>query len=86
MPIERTPAQFAFPLLEGRAVVVSFDGGRITTDVGALLPGAADRAIGLTRRFAACFKDTRHAPCVEHSVQTLVVWSRDEMVRVDRED
>ena len=28
--------------------------------------------IGLTRRFAACFKDARHAPFVEHSVQTLV--------------
>ena len=50
----------------------SWKGGRITTDAGALLLGAADRMIGMTRRFAACFKDARHAPFVEHSVQTLV--------------
>lgn len=72
MPTDCNPAQFEFPRLEGRAVVASFDGGRITTDAGALLLGAADRVIGLTRRFAACFKDARHAPFVEHSVQTLV--------------
>ena len=72
MPTDCIPAQFEFPRLEGRAVVASFDGGRITTDAGALLLGAADRVIGLTRRFAACFKDARHAPFVEHSVQTLV--------------
>jgi len=72
MPTECIPEQFEFPRLEGRAVVAAFDGGRITTDAGALLLGAADRVIGLTRRFAACFKDARHAPFVEHSVQTLV--------------
>ena len=53
-------------------MVVSFDGGRISTDSGALLLGAADRAIELARRFAACFKDARHALFMEHSVQTLV--------------
>ncbi len=50
MPTERIPAQFACPRLEGRAVVSTFDGGRITNNVGASLPGAADRVIGLTRR------------------------------------
>jgi hypothetical protein len=72
MPTDCIPTQFEFPRLEGRAVVARFDGGRITTDAGALLLGAADRVIGLTRRFAACFKDARQAPFVEHSVQTLV--------------
>jgi hypothetical protein len=38
----------------------------------ALLLGAADRVLGLTRRFAACFKDSRNSDFVEHSVQTLV--------------
>jgi hypothetical protein len=37
-----------------------------------LLVGASDRVIGLTRRFAACFKDSRNGAFVEHSVQTLV--------------
>ncbi|MDE2582322.1 MAG: transposase [Rhodospirillales bacterium] len=72
MPTQRIPAQFEFSRLEGRVVVAAFDGGRITTDAGALLLGAADRVIGLTRRFASCFKDAHHAPFVEHSVQTLV--------------
>jgi hypothetical protein len=72
MPTECNPALFAFAPVENRAVVASFDGGRITTDAGALLLGAADRIIGLTRRFAACFKDSRNGDFVEHSVQTLV--------------
>jgi hypothetical protein len=35
--------------VEGRAVVAAFDGGRITSEAGALLLGATDRVIGLTR-------------------------------------
>ena len=40
---------FKFGPVEGRAVVAGFDGGAITSDAGALLLGAADRAIGLGR-------------------------------------
>jgi hypothetical protein len=72
MPTECNPALFAFAPVENRAVVASFDGGRITSDAGALLLGATDCVIGLTRRFAACFKDSRNVDFVEHSVQTLV--------------
>ena len=53
MPTACTPAQVEFPRPEGRVVAAGFDGGRITTDAGARLPGAADRVIGLTRRLAA---------------------------------
>src|SRR5215217_7697181 len=49
MPTQCTPARFDFPRVEGRAVVAAFDGGRITSDAGALLLGATDRVIGLTR-------------------------------------
>jgi hypothetical protein len=73
MPTECNPNLFDFAPVENRTVVASFDGGRITTDAGALLLGAADRVIGLTRRFAACFKDSRDPAFVEHSVQTLVM-------------
>jgi len=41
-------------------------------DVRALLLGAADRAIGLVRRFAACFRDARAPERVEHEIATLV--------------
>jgi hypothetical protein len=72
MPTECIPTVFKFAPVETRAVVASFDGGRITTDAGVLLLGATDRVIGLTRRFAGCFKDSRNGDFVEHSVQTLV--------------
>jgi hypothetical protein len=54
---------------EGRAVVASFDGGAITSDAGALLLGATDRVLGLTRRLAACFKDSRDPAYIEHTVE-----------------
>jgi hypothetical protein len=54
-------------------VVAGFDGGRITSDAGALLVGAADRVIGLTRRLAARFTDGREPTLVEHAVETLVM-------------
>ena len=63
---------FGFAPVEGRAVVAAFDGGRITSDAGALLLGATDRAIGLVGRFAACFKDARCPELIEHAVPTLV--------------
>jgi hypothetical protein len=72
MPTECNPNLFEFARVEHRSVVASFDGGRITSDAGALLLGAADRVLGLTRRFAGCFKDRRDPAFVEHSVQTLV--------------
>jgi hypothetical protein len=63
---------FGFARVDGRDVVASFDGGAITSDAGALLLGAADRAIGLVGRFALCFRDVRSAVLVEHEVGTLV--------------
>jgi hypothetical protein len=53
-------------------VVAGFDGGRMTSDAGALLLGTTDRAIGLVERFAACFIDGRSLELIEHEVKTLV--------------
>jgi hypothetical protein len=61
-----------FAPAERRPVVADFDGGTLTSDAGALLLGAADRAIGLVGRFARCFSDDRSAALVEHRVATLV--------------
>jgi hypothetical protein len=63
---------FGFAPVEGREVVAAFDGGAITSDAGALLLGAADRAIGLISRFALCFHDERRPELIEHEVVTLV--------------
>jgi hypothetical protein len=72
MPTECSPNRFAFAPAEGRPVVASFDGGAITSDAGGLLLGATDRVLGLTRRLAACFKDSRDRAYTEHPVETLV--------------
>jgi hypothetical protein len=71
MPTECSAEVFEFTPVEHRAVVACFDGGAITSDAGALLLGATDRAIGLMGRFAECFIDRRREQ-VEHEVRTLV--------------
>ena len=63
---------FCFAPVEGRRVEAAFDGGSISSDGGALLLGATDRALGLVERFAGCFRDHRQAELVEHEVRTLV--------------
>jgi hypothetical protein len=72
MPTQCSADLFDFAPVEGRRVEAAFDGGTITTDAGALLLGATDRAIGLVDRFAACFRDSRRPDLVEHAVATLV--------------
>jgi hypothetical protein len=72
MPKQCNSKQLVFAPVEGRSVVASFDGGAITSDAGALLLGATDRAIGLVGRFAACFQDGRHPNLIEHTLPTLV--------------
>jgi hypothetical protein len=53
-------------------VVAAFDGGKMTSEAGAMLLGATDRAIGLIERFAGCFTDHRSPDLIEHLVPTLV--------------
>ena len=72
MQTECIPDLFGFAPVEGRAVVAAFDGGRMTSDAGALLLGMTDRAIKLVERFAACFEDHRSPELIEHEVTTLV--------------
>jgi Transposase DDE domain group 1 len=72
MPTECSAAQFDFGTVDGRAVEAAFDAGLVTSDAGALLLGATDRAIGMMRRFAACFHDERRQDLIEHEVATLV--------------
>jgi len=72
MQTDCTPDLFGFEPVEGREVVAAFDGGAITSDAGALLLGATDRAIAMMDRFAACFHDVRRQDLIEHKVATLV--------------
>ncbi len=72
MQTECIPSQFEFEPVDRRRVIAAFDGGTVTSDAGGLLLGQVDRALGLSRRLAACFTDGRRAELVEHTVETLV--------------
>jgi hypothetical protein len=73
MPPDCSRDLFGYEVVEGRQVVAAFDGGRVTSDAGALLLGAANRAIGLVRRLARCFTDGRAPELVEHTVETMLM-------------
>ena len=67
-----TQTQFPFEAHFSRQVVGRFDGSRLTTDGGALLLRQADRKIGLLRRVAACFTDTRQPERIEHGLHEML--------------
>jgi len=52
--------------------LASFDGGRITSDAGALLLREVDLKFGFIDSLAACFTDHRDAEFVEHSIEELL--------------
>lgn len=72
MPTECTSNLFGFSSVAGRKVVSGFDGGAVTSEAGALLLGATDRAIRLVDRFADCFTDARRQASVDHTVASMV--------------
>src|ERR1700716_3864943 len=72
MATECSAECFDFGVVEGRPVEAAFDAGLVTSDAGALLLGATDRAIGMMDRFAGCFHDERRPEGIEHEVATLV--------------
>ena len=72
MQTECSAEPMLFARLDRRDLVADFGGGAISSDAGALLLGATDRAIRLVDRFAACFADGRMAQRVVHEVATLV--------------
>jgi hypothetical protein len=72
MVTECIPDLFGFAPVEGRKVMAAFDGGKMTSDAGAMLLGATNRTINLVGRFAGCFEDHRAAELIEHEVRTLV--------------
>ncbi len=72
MTTDCTAQRYLFQGPGRREVVASFDGGRISSDGGALLLRAVDQKLGMLERFADCFDDHRAAEWVEHSVEDLL--------------
>lgn len=67
-----TPQPLLFPELAHKPVTVDFDGGRISSDGGAVLLGRLDRSFGYLKRFSTCFTDHRDPDLVEHSLVELL--------------
>lgn len=63
---------FLFDDLGSRKVVADFSGGHISSDGGALLLRQLDSSLGLTRKLASCFSDSRDQRFVEHSLHQLL--------------
>ena len=51
-----------------REIVARFDGGRISSDGGALVLGEVERRVRVMERFAACFVDHRDPRFIRHTV------------------
>lgn len=63
---------FCFHHSGRREVVARFDGGRISSDGGALLLGQVERRTSILAQFARCFTDHRDPELIEHTVEQLV--------------
>lgn len=72
MKTECSGYRLTFHPLGRRDVVAAFDGGKITSDGGALLLREVERKTRIVGRFAACFHDYRHPDLIEHRVEELV--------------
>ena len=69
---DESQPEFDFGKHFQRQVTARFDGGRISSDGGAVLLGEVDRRLGLLDRLAACFQDRRDPKRIEHNVGELV--------------
>src|SRR3954454_23645918 len=72
MTTECNGKQYQFQDLGKRLIVGRFDGGKITSDAGALLLRELEAKRGLIGQFASCFVDYRDPQRIEHTVEQLV--------------
>lgn len=60
------------PAVAGKPVHVSFDGGRLTSDVGILLLAGIERRLKIAERLAACIEDPRDPERVRHGLAEMI--------------
>ena len=71
MPDDIT-SPIALASLEDKAILVDFDGGRLSSDGGLILLGDPDEQIGLTRDLAAVLRDPRDPRRVDFTTHDLL--------------
>jgi len=67
-----TQRSFGFQEVGGRKIVARFDGGRVTSDGGAVLLREIEDRFRLVEGFAGCFTDHRDAERIEHPLVDLL--------------
>ena len=72
MHTDCSSTELPFQAPGGRKVVASFDGGRMSSDAGALLLRGANELFDVTGRLAACFSDGRAEERIEHPLEALI--------------
>ena len=72
MKTECTAGQLEFHGLGRRAVVGAFDGGKISSDSGALLLREVEQRTGILQRLSGCFVDHRDPDQIEHTLESLI--------------
>ena len=58
--------------VRGKAVVASFDGGRLSSEGGLLALRGIERRLGMADRLAACLNDPRAPEKVQHRVAEII--------------
>src|SRR4029077_12456173 len=86
MPTECSAELFKFARVESRVVLAGFDGGAISSDAGALLLGATDRACRLPPKPRTGAQMSRLAPksataAPNHATGGLLAWTDGSTVR-----
>src|SRR3954467_14516729 len=56
----------------GKAVRVSFDGGRLTSDAGVLMLADIERRLGVVERLVRCLEDPRAPERVRHTLAEMI--------------
>ncbi|MGC9261267.1 MAG: transposase [Phycisphaerae bacterium] len=72
MSTDCTTKAISLSSLRRQKVLIEFDGGKITSDAGALLLREADRRLNLVKRMSACIPDPRDPDCIEHQQATMI--------------
>lgn len=72
MGTDCTTKSISLSSLRRQKLLLEFDGGRITSDAGALLLREADRRLKLVRRISGCIPDPRDPDLIEHHQRTLL--------------
>jgi hypothetical protein len=69
---DATVEPFGFPSVCRKRLTAAFDGGRITSEGGVMLLGAAERQMGIADRLATLITDRRNPLLVTHSVADIL--------------